>query len=262
MVMRRPLRPIGGKKSRMRACSFASHCAAPTSWPSRARLVTPYSAIPHGTIPSKCDRSGSRLTEKPCIVTQRRTRTPIAPIFASRPSISLRPDADPPCRAPAFDAEIGQRIDHPAFHRMDETAHVARMASQVEQRITDPLPRPVIGVAAAAPRLHHIETRIEQFTARRAGSGSINRRMFQQTRSICRAVPPQSRGCAAPAWPAHRDRERARLRSPFHIRERGRQRRVRISHVGGWVHHIHCVARPRSVIKCRLGRHWVEFPGG
>ena len=42
-----------------------------------------------GEILPKWARSGARLTEKPCIVTQRRMRTPIAPIFASRPSTSV-----------------------------------------------------------------------------------------------------------------------------------------------------------------------------
>ena len=70
------------------AISASSHSSAETVSPSRARLVTPYSAMPQGTIPPKWLRSGSRLTEKPCIVTQRRMRTPIAPIFASRPSMS------------------------------------------------------------------------------------------------------------------------------------------------------------------------------
>ena len=53
--------------------------------PSAARLVTGKPGSPHGTIPPKCDRSGATFTAKPCSVIQRRTRTPIAPIFASRP---------------------------------------------------------------------------------------------------------------------------------------------------------------------------------
>jgi hypothetical protein len=51
-----------------------------------------------GHDPPKCERSGERLTEKPCIVTQRRMRTPMAPILASRPSgpahqMPMRPSA-------------------------------------------------------------------------------------------------------------------------------------------------------------------------
>ena len=56
-----------------------------TGLPNAARLVTGNSAIPQGTIPPKCDRSGAMFTEKPWIVTHLRTRTPMAPILASCP---------------------------------------------------------------------------------------------------------------------------------------------------------------------------------
>src|SRR5690606_2387773 len=72
-----------------RTAMTLSHSSAVTAIPSRSRLVTPNSGRPQGTIPEKWDKSGDKLTENPCIVTQRRTRTPIAPILASRPSISV-----------------------------------------------------------------------------------------------------------------------------------------------------------------------------
>jgi hypothetical protein len=40
------------------------------------------------------------------------------------PVAAIRPDADAARRTPAFDAEITERVDNPAFDRMDETAHV------------------------------------------------------------------------------------------------------------------------------------------
>jgi hypothetical protein len=53
--------------------------------PRSARLVTPWPAMPHGTIPAKCSRSGSTLSEMPCRLTQRRRRMPIAAILSSTP---------------------------------------------------------------------------------------------------------------------------------------------------------------------------------
>jgi hypothetical protein len=50
--------------------------------------VTPRSEIPHGTIIPKYDRSGAVLNARPCIVTQRLQRMPIAQILRSGPRAS------------------------------------------------------------------------------------------------------------------------------------------------------------------------------
>ena len=56
----------------------------PTGRPvSMDRLVTPASRMPHGTIRSNQPRSQSQLSAKPCIVTPRDTRMPIAATFRS-----------------------------------------------------------------------------------------------------------------------------------------------------------------------------------
>ena len=103
-------------------------------------------------MPEKWESSGARLTEKPCSVTQRRT------LHAERADLGLAaapvgPDADPPRRPPRRDAELAERRDQPAFERMDEVADVAPAPVEVEQDVADPLARPVIGVAPAAPGL-------------------------------------------------------------------------------------------------------------
>src|SRR5829696_2345526 len=64
--------------------------------------VTPASAMPHGTIRSNAVRSASQLSAKPCSVTPRWTRTPMAAILRSGPRSSApshtadRPGTRPP----------------------------------------------------------------------------------------------------------------------------------------------------------------------
>ncbi len=55
-----------------------------TGRPRSTRLVTPWSRMPQGTIPSKWPRSGSTLIEMPWKLTQFLSRTPIAAILSSR----------------------------------------------------------------------------------------------------------------------------------------------------------------------------------
>jgi hypothetical protein len=52
--------------------------------------VAPASTIPQGTMLLKADMSGSQLSAKPCMVTPRATRTPMAAIFRSGPRSSAR----------------------------------------------------------------------------------------------------------------------------------------------------------------------------
>ena len=152
-------------------------------------LVTGYSLIPQGTMPPKCERSGSTLIEKPCSVTQRRTRMPSAPIFASRPSRSSVQDADAPLRPSRRDAEVGQRRDHPAFEMMDEIAHVLAALSEVDVEIADPLSRPVIGIAPTPPGIVDGKARVDEFGGIGAGPGGVKRRMFQQPHPLALPRP-------------------------------------------------------------------------
>src|SRR5438552_4070282 len=80
---------IGANASSKLACSAASRSASPAAMPRSASEVTPCSAMPQGTMPEKCSRSGATLMASPCMVTQRRTRTPMAAIFCSDPGGAL-----------------------------------------------------------------------------------------------------------------------------------------------------------------------------
>lgn len=57
--------------------------------PSSFRDVTPYSLMPHGTMPVKCDRFGLIFKATPWNVIHLRTRMPRAAIFASLPFLSV-----------------------------------------------------------------------------------------------------------------------------------------------------------------------------
>ena len=142
------------------ARSARSSSAIVTGSPRSTRLVTPCPRMPQGTMPAKCPESGSTLIAMPWKATQRRTRTPIAAILSSaglpsgcggRSGRTTQTPTRPGRRSPR-DAEVGQRPDHPLLELPDIGAHVPPAAVEVEHRIGDPLPRPVIGVLAAAPR--------------------------------------------------------------------------------------------------------------
>ena len=65
----------------MAASTGSIASAIETSRPSSADSeVTPASGMPHGIMLAKAVMSGSQLSAKPCIVTPRATRTPIAAI--------------------------------------------------------------------------------------------------------------------------------------------------------------------------------------
>ena len=71
---------------------------------------------------------------------------------------------------------------------MHKTAHITRAGAQIEHEIADPLPRPVISIAPAAPRLDHVKARIEQFSTNRARSRRIDRGVFKQPDQFARAM--------------------------------------------------------------------------
>src|SRR5690625_3713598 len=84
-VQFRPQAPYGPKTSSKVSRRARSRSGSVTGRPSSTSEVTPCSRMPQGTMPSKWERSGSRLIARPWSVTQRRTRTPMAAILSSRP---------------------------------------------------------------------------------------------------------------------------------------------------------------------------------
>ena len=97
------------------------------------------------------------------------------------------------------DAELGERVDHPAFERMDEAADVLPALFEVEHHIADALAGAVIGVAAAAAGLVDREIqRIEQLGRVGAGAGGEQRRMLEQPDAFARGAVADRRGALAP----------------------------------------------------------------
>ncbi len=62
---------------------------------SRERLVTPWSRMPHGTISANGARSLVTFSAKPCDVTQRAMRTPMAPTFSVPTHVPVLPAIRP-----------------------------------------------------------------------------------------------------------------------------------------------------------------------
>ena len=156
----------------------------PTGRPSSAvRLVTPASRMPHGTNRLNQSRSQSQFRAKPCMVTPRDTRIPIAAIFRSgwpgthTSAASLDPDgADSRVRAGPH-----QRfLDGP--HVGD---HVNRLA-EPDDRVPDELPGAVPGDLAAPVHLDHRRPRVAQRPVERAGPlpGREHRLVLQQQARI------------------------------------------------------------------------------
>ena len=139
-------------------------------------------------MPEKWVRSGSTLSETPCSVTQRRTRTPMAAILSSAGS----PSGDAglsgratqtPTRALArlaHDVERFQRLDQPAFERGHIGSHVGPTALEVEHDVSDPLPGPVIGELAAASGAMDRKTGFDEVAVLRARAGGVKRRMLDE----------------------------------------------------------------------------------
>ena len=156
--------------------------------PRACRLVTPYSRMPQGTMPPKWPRSGSTFSATPCQLTQRVTRTPMAPILASAPvagSATQMPTR--PSRRSPLDVEAVEGADQPFLQPVDVAADVvgrdaAVRTGQVEHDVGGALARAVIGPLAAAAGFEGGET--------------------GRDRSILRAWPRCRRCRAAGARPA------------------------------------------------------------
>ena len=112
--------------------------------------VTPASAMPHGTKRSYQPRSTSQLRAKPCIVTPRLTRIPIAAILRSGPRSSApQPHAAAAGDAGGGDAEVGADRDQ----RLLDAAYVVDdldVVGQPNDRVADQLAGAVEGDLAAA----------------------------------------------------------------------------------------------------------------
>src|SRR6185437_7164205 len=70
--------------------------------------------------------------------------------YAERSNLGLLrafadPDSDASRRPMRLDAQAGERIDHPAFERIDEAADISPALVEVEHHINDPLAGAVIG---------------------------------------------------------------------------------------------------------------------
>ena len=88
-----------------------------------------------------------------------------------------------------LNAERAERVDHPAFERVDEAADVLPPPFEVEHHVADPLAGPVIGVATAASRLVDGESlRIGELGRIRAGAGGEQRRVLEQPHTFARAA--------------------------------------------------------------------------
>ena len=113
-------------------------------------------------------------------------RDPAPHAYSDRADLGLAPvnvfapNANAPFRAPRLNAEIGKRVDHPALNRMDKAPHVFAAFIKVEHDVAHTLPRSVVGVAPAAPCLHHVKTRIGELGRIRAGAGCVNGGMLEQ----------------------------------------------------------------------------------
>ncbi len=114
----------------------------------------------------------------------------MAAILSSRPPLvwTAHPDADASLAQFALHIEACQRCDQPAFEVADKGAHIGIAALQVEHDIGHALPRPVIGVLAAAPGPEHRETLWrQQVLFVRARPGRVERGMFEQPDEFARA---------------------------------------------------------------------------
>ena len=212
-----------------RASTSRSGISAPTS---RSSEVTPRSSIPQGTINRKNSRSVLTLKAKPWLVTQREMRTPMAPIFSAAPELPgpcrpirwirrpRRPTRDPGAReagnAPGGDAVAGAHADHHLFEVAHVAVDVAPVGIEVDDRIPDDLPGPVVGHVAAAAGLGDLDA--ERAAASSSGARMCDRppspftperehvRMLQQEQRVGNRRRPCAARPARAAAPAPRRR--------------------------------------------------------
>jgi hypothetical protein len=107
------------------------------------------------------------------------------PVGVRRPVGAGHPDADAARAALPPHAELGQGVDDPVLEGADEPAHVPAAAVQVQHDVGHALPRPVIGVLPAAPRLVDREAvGVAQVLGPRGGAGGVERRVLEEPHGL------------------------------------------------------------------------------
>ena len=206
--------------SQNRKTKASSTSANGTERPSSASSdVTPWSAIPQGTMRRKKSRSVFTLNANPWLVTQREMRTPMAPIFSGPRGVSTHAP-DSPLRRAGRHAEIRAHADHQLLEVPHVRVHVAPIRLEVDHRVAHELPRAVVGHVAAAPRLVHLDAAGRQHLRRRddvrAGAVRFHAerddvRVLEQEKDVGGSGPPSDprRVRAAARAPQRRTRRRA-----------------------------------------------------
>ena len=88
---------------------------------------------------------------------------------------------------------------------------------EIEHEIADPLARPVIGVAPAAPGRDDGKARVEQVGGVGAGAGGVDRRVFEQPDQLARAARRDRRGARLHLGERLRIVGRAGVDAPFDV---------------------------------------------
>ena len=91
------------------------------------------------------------------------------------------PDADSAWGTMSIDAQFFERRDDPAFERVHQPANIAPALVEIEHQVDDSLPRPVIGVTAAATGFIHRQIkRVEELGGIGARAGCEERWVLEQ----------------------------------------------------------------------------------
>ena len=151
------------------------------------------------------------MRAKPCEVTQRAMRTPMAPIFSL-----ADPGAGHARDAAGRDAVVGAGADHHLLEVAHVAVHVAAVGRQLEDRIADHLAGAVVGDVAAAAGLEHLEA-----AARAARSSG------KSTFSLARVAAEREDGIVLEQQQGVRDRARLALRHQPRLQLAGPRRRAR-----------------------------------
>ncbi len=174
---RPPERRAGVEREGRRASSRGSTSSTVTSRPSsRDSEVTVASAMPHGTIRSYAVRSGSQFSAKPCMVTPRATRMPIAATLRAPSGVHtpLRPST-----RSVGQAQLGAHVDEQPLERADVGDDVDGVG-QPDQRVAGDLPRAVPGDLAAAVDVDDRGAVLRALPRVGALAGRVDRRVLEQ----------------------------------------------------------------------------------
>ena len=147
-------------------------------------------AIPQGVIAPKGDRSPPTLRAKPCIVIQCRTPTPIEAILRlARRFRAPDPDTRQVGAPHRFDLRLPEQLNEQRFDPAQIAMQILSITAQVDEKITDQLPRPVIGRLAAAvdfeKRMRQMRRPAQTQSIGRATDG-VNRFVLEQPQFVGR----------------------------------------------------------------------------